>query len=297
MHGLACRPSWMSFRLRSRGSFSTIRSGDKPHPRCARFSTTCATSASRTGTRRDGRSADNHDDARRTEVGAVAAIEDEHVLDAHMDESVHVMMLTGAPPPADAKRRTEFFCAGTDIEMPQKSAPYFKYDHAPSRCTEQALPVLAFAACPRRMRSRRSASCASRSRAHCARASVRAARDCSVVPRARRRVPLGRPANQTAARIDRLGRCCRPDGAAAGSPSCAFPAVFSGSFGASLERALVHSNIAMAIFNLLPIPPLDGFEAWRLALPRVRRRRRARQGDAVSEVVDSALKRARRGSE
>jgi Zn-dependent protease len=76
-----------------------------------------------------------------------------------------------------------------------------------------------------------------------------------------------------------------------------FPAVFSGSFGASLERALVHSNIAMAIFNLLPIPPLDGFEAWRLALPRVRRRRRARQGDAVSDVVDSALKRARRGSE
>jgi enoyl-CoA hydratase/carnithine racemase len=54
---------------------------------------------------------------------------DAHMLDARMDESVHVLMLTGAPP-SDAKRPTEFFCAGADIEMLQKSAPYFKYDGA-----------------------------------------------------------------------------------------------------------------------------------------------------------------------
>jgi enoyl-CoA hydratase len=51
---------------------------------------------------------------------------DTHILDARMDESVHVLMLTGAAPTADAKRATEFFCAGADIEMFQKSAPYFK---------------------------------------------------------------------------------------------------------------------------------------------------------------------------
>ena len=55
---------------------------------------------------------------------------DAHILDARMDESVHVLMLTGAPPAAGAKKPTEFFCAGADIEMLQKSAPYFKYDGA-----------------------------------------------------------------------------------------------------------------------------------------------------------------------
>jgi enoyl-CoA hydratase len=43
---------------------------------------------------------------------------DAHVLDARMDESVHVLVLTGAG--------DKFFCAGADIEMLQKSAPYFK---------------------------------------------------------------------------------------------------------------------------------------------------------------------------
>ena len=43
---------------------------------------------------------------------------DAHILDARMDESVHVLMLTGAG--------DKFFCAGADIEMLQKSAPYFK---------------------------------------------------------------------------------------------------------------------------------------------------------------------------
>jgi enoyl-CoA hydratase/carnithine racemase len=53
---------------------------------------------------------------------------DAHILDARMDESVHVLMLTGAPPPADAKKPTEFFCAGADIEMLRHSAPTFKYN-------------------------------------------------------------------------------------------------------------------------------------------------------------------------
>jgi len=44
---------------------------------------------------------------------------DAHVLDARMDESVHLLMLSGAG--------DKFFCAGADIEMLQKSAPYFKY--------------------------------------------------------------------------------------------------------------------------------------------------------------------------
>ena len=47
---------------------------------------------------------------------------DAHVLDARMDESVHVLVLTGAG--------DKFFCAGADIEMLQKSAPYFKYNGA-----------------------------------------------------------------------------------------------------------------------------------------------------------------------
>jgi enoyl-CoA hydratase/carnithine racemase len=55
---------------------------------------------------------------------------DANILDARMDESVHVLMLTGAPPLPEAKKPTEFFCAGADIEMLQKSAPYFKYDDA-----------------------------------------------------------------------------------------------------------------------------------------------------------------------
>jgi len=47
---------------------------------------------------------------------------DAHILDARMDDSVHILILTGAPPPPDSKKATGFFCAGADIEMPQKSA-------------------------------------------------------------------------------------------------------------------------------------------------------------------------------
>lgn len=39
-----------------------------------------------------------------------------------MDEAVHVLMLTGAG--------EKFLCAGADIAMLEKAAPYFKYDWA-----------------------------------------------------------------------------------------------------------------------------------------------------------------------
>jgi enoyl-CoA hydratase/carnithine racemase len=74
---------------------------------------------------------------------------DTHILDARMDESIHVLMLTGAPP-RDAKKPTEFFCAGADIEMLQKSAPYFKYNfclHAnETLCRLEQTPKLVIAA-------------------------------------------------------------------------------------------------------------------------------------------------------
>ena len=47
---------------------------------------------------------------------------DAHILDGRMDESVHVLMITGAG--------EKFFCAGADIGMLATSAPYFKYDGA-----------------------------------------------------------------------------------------------------------------------------------------------------------------------
>src|SRR3984893_7567549 len=75
---------------------------------------------------------------------------DAHILDARMDESVHVVMLTGAPPPPDAKKPTEFFCAGADIEMLRHSAPYFKYNfclHAnETLCRLEQTPKLVIAA-------------------------------------------------------------------------------------------------------------------------------------------------------
>src|SRR5258708_23476407 len=75
---------------------------------------------------------------------------DAHILDARMDESVHVLMLTGARPPPDAKKPTEFFCAGADIEMLQKSARYFKYNfclHAnETLCRLEQTPQLVIAA-------------------------------------------------------------------------------------------------------------------------------------------------------
>jgi enoyl-CoA hydratase len=74
---------------------------------------------------------------------------DAHVLEARMDESVHVLMLTGAPP-ADAKKPTEFFCAGADIKMLEGANSYFKYNfclHAnETLCRLEQTPKLVIAA-------------------------------------------------------------------------------------------------------------------------------------------------------
>jgi enoyl-CoA hydratase len=56
---------------------------------------------------------------------------DAHVLDARMDESVHVIVITGARPAPAAegkKPAPEFFCAGADIKMLEGANPYFKYN-------------------------------------------------------------------------------------------------------------------------------------------------------------------------
>jgi enoyl-CoA hydratase len=75
---------------------------------------------------------------------------DAHVLDARMDEGVHVIVLTGAPPPPDAKKPIEFFCAGADITMLQGADPYFKYNfclHAnETLCRLEQTPKLVIAA-------------------------------------------------------------------------------------------------------------------------------------------------------
>lgn len=75
---------------------------------------------------------------------------DAHILDARMDASVNVLMITGAPPSPDAKKPTEFFCAGADIEMLRHSAPYFKYNfclHAnETLCRLEQTPKLVIAA-------------------------------------------------------------------------------------------------------------------------------------------------------
>jgi enoyl-CoA hydratase/carnithine racemase len=54
---------------------------------------------------------------------------DAHVLDARMDESVHVIVITGArSAAAEARSKPEFFCAGADIKMLEGADPYFKYN-------------------------------------------------------------------------------------------------------------------------------------------------------------------------
>ena len=58
---------------------------------------------------------------------------DAQVLDARMDESVHVIVITGArPAPASEGKKPapEFFCAGAEIKMLEGANPYFKYDGA-----------------------------------------------------------------------------------------------------------------------------------------------------------------------
>lgn len=72
------------------------------------------------------------------------------------------------------------------------------------------------------------------------------------------------------------------------------PHIFVGRFGESLGHALLGSNAAMAAFNLLPVYPLDGIEAWRSLSPRRRFKVIDHPRDNVSEVVQSALERAKR---
>src|SRR5437870_11218832 len=67
---------------------------------------------------------------------------DAHILDARMDESVHVLLLSGAG--------EKFFCAGADIAMLEKANPYFKYNfclHAnETLCRLEQTPKLVIAA-------------------------------------------------------------------------------------------------------------------------------------------------------
>src|SRR3989475_11066096 len=67
---------------------------------------------------------------------------DAHILDARMDESVHVLVLTGAG--------DKFFCAGADIAMLHTATPYFKYNfclHAnETLCRLEQTPKLVIAA-------------------------------------------------------------------------------------------------------------------------------------------------------
>jgi Zn-dependent protease len=76
------------------------------------------------------------------------------------------------------------------------------------------------------------------------------------------------------------------------------PQTFTGWFGDPLGRALVQSNVVIAAFNLLPIPPLDGAEAWRLLFQRTRGSPlRPTPEDAIDKLVKSALNGANRGKE
>src|SRR5437870_6452392 len=67
---------------------------------------------------------------------------DAHVLDARFDESVHVLLITGAG--------ETFSCAGTDIKMLEGANPYFKYNfclHAnETLCRLEQTPKLVIAA-------------------------------------------------------------------------------------------------------------------------------------------------------
>ena len=67
---------------------------------------------------------------------------DAHVLDARFDDSVHVIVITGAG--------EKFFCAGADIKMLESADPYFKYNfclHAnETLCRLEQTPKLVVAA-------------------------------------------------------------------------------------------------------------------------------------------------------
>ncbi len=63
--------------------------------------------------------------------------------------------------------------------------------------------------------------------------------------------------------------------------------------GAELSSVFIHTNLILIVLNLLPIPPLDGAEAWSL-LRRVRDRRRGRS--LLDQLGVGPAGRARRGS-
>ena len=71
---------------------------------------------------------------------------DANVLDARMDPAIHVIVVTGARHGGKA----EFFCAGADIKMLEKTDPYFKYNfclHAnETLCRLEQTPKLVIAA-------------------------------------------------------------------------------------------------------------------------------------------------------
>jgi enoyl-CoA hydratase/carnithine racemase len=78
---------------------------------------------------------------------------DAQILEARMDAAVHVIVITGARPPAPTagqKPKPEFFCAGADIGMLQGADPYFKYNfclHAnETLCRLEQTPKLVIAA-------------------------------------------------------------------------------------------------------------------------------------------------------
>jgi len=63
--------------------------------------------------------------------------------------------------------------------------------------------------------------------------------------------------------------------------------------GAQLSSAFIHTNLILIVLNLLPVPPLDGAEAWSL-LTRARARRRGRS--ILDQLGIGPAGRARRGS-
>lgn len=61
--------------------------------------------------------------------------------------------------------------------------------------------------------------------------------------------------------------------------------------GVDLLDALVRANLILIALNLLPVPPLDGAEAWRLVrLPR----RRSARGQTLRQAFDEAARASER---
>jgi Zn-dependent protease len=61
-------------------------------------------------------------------------------------------------------------------------------------------------------------------------------------------------------------------------------------FTADLAHAFVDANLWMALMNLVPVPPLDGAEAWRVVPILAARRRRRRENEAARARAAAAAK-------